>query len=550
MTDELHFDVDSYLNGLDDAIDRAEERKAERDLVEMQSELKATLEGVSSTLEGKDSTLEGTSSALEGVSSVSSKDHDERSVVSKDHDERVTEASEDHDEPSSDCEDEVIDLDDSSITTYEDVPGPEQANHEDGGQVIGHSEINGIPVEVVKSDTKVDDSALQAKAQTEAENTVKRAKNEASMWTLNVDVDEFKPGTDGFKHANLILCGSAYVFTEIADDYDRAQSEDERRKALIRSELASKIMTFNDEWRPFQPPKEGSMHTLPEIIVIVKRLNKLFEYEFADTHDVNFQLGGLFDKICDFMSKHTDISDSQLDHPFIVSMFGKMEVELSAHIEQALKTHLITVGSDFVKSIKPDIDALTKALPQNSILRQSWNEFISSFIGIKNQTQRFNFDTHKYTGLNAILRECYCYEWLQLVSRRSLFAMEQLFANTLKCYQPMIAVCYFILFRTFYIMIRMLTLYFKLGKTADKDLKTVMEDISAIMTLCVVTYEQKYLMWKSMPKQPHSVDGVELSQEAELFIENYILTGAQYHFLKTVEHSFRVMAYSMVKNKE
>ena len=462
-------------------------------------------------------------------------------------------------EPSKDSEPSKheIDLDEeSSISTYEDVADPEpilekEVEENKGNKHIGQTTIQGIDAEIVVSNNKTEkltEEELENRMKENAERFVKQAKNKANDVLKNDEtytfvLEELTPETDFYKRYSNLLMSSLYV----ADENIRIEAE--TKQPISTNSFIRGITDYNN-YKTFDIPHEPMLHSVPETMVILKHCNKLFDFEFANIKNTDFKLEGLDSKILEFIGKHKDKGTTIFDHRFIVSIFGKLEILLTTNIERMLKVPEITIGADFLKACGPYLKDMKNIQSESGTLYRSWKLFYESLFNIDPQSKNmiFNIDHYTYKELNDMLASSYLYK--DGTTLDSFGQMEILLANTLKCYSPNLVLCYFFLIRTFYIMIRLLSIYIQLELFKEKDQEKIAKNMSDIAALAVLIYEQKYWMWKSTTRAPLKVreSNVELTPEAQQFMDNFIVCGGQYYILKAVETGFPVFSYMLAQN--
>ena len=358
-------------------------------------------------------------------------------------------------------------------------------------------------------------------------------------------LEQLHPGNEWFdKYANLLL-SPLYI----SDDNIRIEEE---TKHPISTNSYIRAITEYNNYHVFDIPHEPMLHSVSESMVIIKHCNKLFGYEFANVKGTDFKLDGLDSNILKFMSQHKDRACTYLDHQFIVSILGKLEILLTTNIERMLKVPEVTIGPDFLKACGPYLRDMTNIQGEEGNLYRSWKVFYESLFSIDPQAKNmiFNIDHCKYDQFNQILDACYIYKKGQRTD--GFGQMEILIANTLKCYSPHLVLCYFFLIRTLYIMTRLFSLYIQLGIYEGKDQETIAKNLSDIAALAILIYEQKYWVWKSTMRTPLRVreGNVELSPEAQQFMDNFIICGGQYYILKAIETGFPVFSYLLFNQQK
>ena len=422
---------------------------------------------------------------------------------------------------------------------------------------IGETTINGIKAEIVVSDSKTEklsDEEVQKKQLENKDKFIKQAKNKAAKLLKDHDfykfnIEELIPGKETYMKNMSLLFGN----TIIPDENVQIELE---KKIPINTESYVRGISGFSNYKVFDIPHEPVIHSLPEMILIIKKCNKLFDYEFADTKDTNFKMDGLDDKISKFIYKYKDLSSTIYDHRLIISLLGKLEILLSTSVERNLKTNAITITPQFYRACGPYLKQMKCIQSDTGILAKSWKLLYESLFGINPQSKNliFNFDSTKYQDFNEILKTVYLYNKKE-IDYDQFGQMEVLFANTLKCYSPHMILCYFFLLRTIYFAMRLFAIYVLNEKFKDKNQETIAKDLSNIFGLAVIIYEQKYYVWKSSARIPVSVregsDSVtDSTPQTQQLLDNFIVCGGQYYILKAFESAFPAISYQLFEGTQ
>ena len=536
-----------YLEDVDDVLNQAEEEDVEKDNAELIKELKREN---NDKFDANGNFIYDSSSDKEAEEAANEIDLDEEQSDSK----HVHFADDAEQTESSDAEHNSAEtLSESSISTYEDVEDlkpilEKETDHKEGGKHLGVTQIQGVDAEIVVSNSKTEkmsDEQVQEKMKENAEKFVKQAKNKANEILKNDEtytfvIDQLQPDNDFYKRYSNLLLSPLYI------SEDNIRTELETKQPISTNSFIRGITDY-DQYKTFDIPHEPMLHSIPETMVILKHCNKLFDFEFVHIEGTDFKLDNLDKKILEFMGKHVDKPNTIFDHRFIVSIFGKLEILLTTNIERMLKVPEITIGQDFLKACGPYLTDMMNLQSEQGTLYRSWKMFYESLFGIDPSSKNliFNIDHYKYSDLNEMLAGSYIYKGKEVA--RNLGQMEILLANTLKCYSPHLVLCYFFLIRTLYIMARLLSLYIQLNLYKGKNQEEIAKNLSDISALAVLIYEQKYWMWKSSMRAPLKTreGDVELSPEAQQFMDNFIICGGQYYLLKAIETGFPVFSYML-----
>lgn len=448
--------------------------------------------------------------------------------------------------------------DSSQISEYENVEELEpilenKINENKKDEIhLGETEINGIKAEIVISDSKTEklsDEEIQKRQNENKDRFIKQSKNKAAKLMKNNEfykfkINELQPDQETFLKSLNLLFGNTII-----PDVN-VQIELEKKLPLNTESFVRGISGFSN-YKVFDIPHEPVLHSLPEMMLIIKKCNKLFDYQFADVKDTNFKMEGLDDKIAIYLSKFKDTPCTVFDHNIIISLLGKLEILLSTNIERNLKSNAITVSPQFYRACGVYLKQMKCFQNDSNLLSKSWKLLYESLFGINQQSKNliFNFNSTNYEEFNKILRTVYLYK-KDKIDYEQFGQMEVLFANTLKCYSPHMILCYFFLLRTMYFALRLLDVYVLNEKFKDKSQEKIARDLSNLIGLAVIIYEQKYYVWKSTTRIPVSVREndstlTDSSPQTQQLLDNFIVCGGQYYILKAFEEAFPVISYQL-----
>lgn len=461
--------------------------------------------------------------------------------------ENVIETVENHD-------DEISIFDEDEIEKTDPMLEEKVDDKKDTFEHVADTEINGIPTEVVISKNKtkqMTDEEINERVEKAANNQIKKVKNEAAKLIKEklLDVDEIRPGTELNKQYEQLLNLPLYIPESCVHIERATTANDIERKYITMDSFVQIITLFKDyTWKANPMDVERMCHTLPESFVICKKMSSIFGFEFADMKDTAFRLPKMLEKCLEFLGKHSELDDLRFEHSFIVTMLGKLEVLLNTNMNIWLKADLITVTNDVTKVFWPDVEAMNVIQTKNSLhhISRSWNTFVAALFNLNERKNMcFNIKTQGYDVLNECLKNSYCYNQSNPVAN---YQMEELIGNTLKMYSNTVVQSFYFCIRSLYIMIRLLSIYIqtdaiKKRKNADE----VAEDIYVIAAFATCLYENKYWLWKEAERGISKVvGGGELTPQAQVFIDNYVILGGQYFLLKAIEKALPTIAFKLL----
>ena len=421
--------------------------------------------------------------------------------------------------------------------------------HEGEDKVIKDTVVNDQHIKIVQSGSetkKMSEEEAKKRAEKATDNIIKKAKNAANEEKdKRIDISEFAQDTDKYAFYYRLLNLPLYIPNECVEAESRASEADIDRKYITLDSFVQEILGFEHyKWQDLPPEK--MCHDLSSTFLITKRMNKIFGFQFGNTESTNFRVEPLSENCIKFLHKYAALDDLTIEHMFIVTMLGKLEILLNTNVNVWLKSDIITVTDDVLKAFQPDIqDMIGIQVPdQMHHISKSWNTFVSALFNLKSRRNVcFNIKTQGYENLNHFLKNSYCYNMSPPIVN---YQMEELIGNTLKMYSNSVIQSFFYAIRTLYIMIRLVSIYIQDEHRAST-VEDIAQDLSDIASFSVILYEQKYMQLKSIARSPSKIaGGKELSGEAQLFIDNYIICGGQYFLLKAIEKALPSICYRLI----
>lgn len=445
---------------------------------------------------------------------------------------------------------------DSSITIFSDVEESDHMNVDndnDEHETLGYTTVHGIETEITVSKTKteVDEAEMHKRAEKAVCNQVKKMKNEAATIADDFvfDLDEYSKDSQNYTNAKLLLNAPLFIPNECVENEERQSLKDLEKKYISLDSFVD-VITHIEGYSWKNMPNEKMLHTFAENFVVCKRMKHIFKYDFADVNGTDFRLASITDKLFTFLGKYAELDDLRFEHMLVVCLLGKIEIILNTERNIWLKADLITVDDAILKVFKPEILEMKNLQTEapNHHMAKSWNALIESLFNLKGRKNLcFDIKQRGYRVLNEVLKSAYCYHRNDGQPAVVNYVMEELVGNTLKMYNNSVVQSLFFAIRTIYILARLISIYVQ---TADvpADAKSIANDLKVIAAFAIMTYEVKYQLWKESPRVPTKlVGGEELGAQAQLFVNNYVITGGQYFFLKAVERAIPTIAYDLAK---
>ena len=288
------------------------------------------------------------------------------------------------------------------------------------------------------------------------------------------------------------------------------------------------------KYNAFDTPNMSMQHTIPEKVIYLKKLNQIFEHEFINNKSGDFHFNDLDKQIVKFLYKYKDYGTTKIEYGIIKSLMGKLIISLNTSCELALRDNTkSTLNTEFKQAVIRDIECMKYIQSTDGKIYTSWKTFLNSLFSL--DSDKLIYVHNNYKSLNNKLKIAY----------DSDFLTENLLANMLKCYLPSIAINYFYVIKSIYLIARLLSIYIQEKKyMKDNDFKEfddIVNDIYTIGTIGTILYENKVFILKQIPRSLPRYDK-QISEQTQMYILNHLLTGGQYYILKMLEESLPVVA--------
>lgn len=428
-----------------------------------------------------------------------------------------------------------------------------------GSDVIAHTTVNGIPTEVAISKSRsnqMSDEEIQSRVLHAAENRVKKMKNEAAnMKEFSFPLSSMPKNSEQYIESMQLLLTPLFV-PDACIKAESHYSSDDLEHKYITIDSFVKSITHIDGYSWKNMPNETMLHSFAETFLITKKMNKLFKFKFADTSDTNFRVADVTDGLFRFLELHLNDEDASIfEHRFVVCILGKMEILLNTERNIWLKSDMISVDDNVLTVFKPELDMMRRLQSEDvGCLGKSWKTFVSALFNLEGRKNMcFDIKLRTYDVLNKVLAVGYCYDHIGKDKKVEVsYVIEELIGNTLKMYSNAVVQSFFFAIRTLYIMARLISLYLHEIKKGEKnkDAEEIATNLKVIAGFALLTYEIKYQMWKETIKTPFKISGgEELSVQAQVFVNNFVICGGQYFLLKAIEKALPALAYDIAEMK-
>ena len=288
----------------------------------------------------------------------------------------------------------------------------------------------------------------------------------------------------------------------------------------------------------------SNIHSLPDMLVVIHNLNRLFKYKFMDIHDSSFQFNSILKSTLGFLEKNIGVECSRGEGAIIRSFIGKCIILLNTQVEDSLRIPgANNVHTNLIQTLSPDIETMNKSISRNgSRLNVSWLSFVNGLMSTDNKNAIYRHTSYKL--LNDRLIACYggnpqINRWFGLI--------EHFFGTILKSYIPSVICDYFYTLRSIYIVVRLITIYQTRELYKDKSPDEVATDLRMIGMLGSIIYESLFNSLRTLARSFPRMNGDStISPQLQQYIHVHMICGGQYHFLRSFEKSIPILANSIV----
>lgn len=446
--------------------------------------------------------------------------------------------------------------DDSEITNYEsteDEKPSSDTNSDNDENIIQNikTKINGIDAEIViknENDEIKTEKEIQELVDKKHVSLSHKIKNKASLLRKEHDVkftyDDYKPGASNFSNYNNLIFGFL-LFPQYNIDY-----EAETHNLCSTNSLIRKLSLYHN-YDTFNLPDETLLHTLPEIVLIIDDMNKLFKHEFMKIHGTErITVDDLDKNILNYLSTKKELPSMMFESRFINSFTNKLIMILNTNVEFAFRDNSVKADDEFLIAINNDITEMEKIQNPEGKQYAMWKVFVEALCSIRyKKSERMIYKHESYTKLNTMLKMIF--ETYQPEHEDNLL-IHELMGNALKCYLPTIILSYFFVVRTVHFIARLINVYIQEKLYEGKDKIQQVKDIYEITAMSVITYENKYNLWKNIIKSPIKVhvegdddEAKKLTEKSQLYLYNHVITGGQYFLLKSIETAMPIIVNNL-----
>ena len=270
----------------------------------------------------------------------------------------------------------------------------------------------------------------------------------------------------------------------------------------------------------FDSPNLSMGIQIPEKIIYMDKLNKIFGYDFIDTTQNDFHFADTDLQLVKFLFDNRHIQTTKLEYTLIKSMIGKLIINLNTDVELALRDErTVRLDSNFRQCISKDMQLMKHIQVGDGKTAKSWRVLTNAMLSLDGDT-----DIYVHNGMSQLNQKL-----LQAYDKD--FLCESLIGSMLKCYLPSVAINYFYVLKGIYLVARFMSIYMMKNLFEGKTVEQICDDLSVIGNIAAIIYENLAFVYKMIPRTLPTFKH-ELSKETHMYITNHLLVGGQYYILK------------------
>lgn len=345
-----------------------------------------------------------------------------------------------------------------------------------------------------------------------------------------------------------------YVFRQLLIDKTIAPGK------LSLEAIIPSITDFKT-FKSFDTPPLSLMHTIPQKIIALKKMNEIYQYEFIDTskYNRNFHLNDLTETIEKFLITQKPLQTTKLEYELVMNFMQKLILSLCCFEELSFLSDSIQVTGPFKRIVYKDFSILNTLDPKCRMY-VSWDSFRKAIMDTSNNAMIFKFKD--YRDLSIKFMRAFDPE------SHNAYLLEQLLGATLKTCVPSITLTYLYAVRSMYVLARLIGIYIQnkcyytlaevpattntkkstitKRRTAQlKPLNTIIEDLYFISISAIALYENEWSLITQCTRSFPTIKGVDVKPETKEHINSHLLTSGVYYLLKMLERSVLCIAHDL-----
>lgn len=291
------------------------------------------------------------------------------------------------------------------------------------------------------------------------------------------------------------------------------------------------------KYSPYNDLKTNYIKRVSERVVLISLLNDIFnENFFTYISNRNYRFDSLNFELLKFIGSVDDKDKipTMFEYGFIKLMLSKLIVCMLSDTERCFTKDMTQINKYFKLAVKNNLNEFAHMLKTNNIISNSWMVFEQSLFLSEYYSSIYRFTTPD--ELKNTLIKAY---------QNDDFMMEQLAANILKTFIPTVAFSYFSVIKNIYIIGRLLSIYVNKRLFENKTKQQIQTDLYVIAAVLTAEYETNYVANVNVRTTP-TVNGKQLSKQAEMYYINHLIAGPQYLILKMLENTLPTLADTMI----
>ena len=283
------------------------------------------------------------------------------------------------------------------------------------------------------------------------------------------------------------------------------------------------------DYNCFDSPKLSMGIQIPEKVMLMDKLSKLFKHEFINTSTNDFHFADTDLQLVKFLFEHRNVPTTKLEYNLIKSFIGKLIICLNSEVELAFRDEkTVRLDASFRQCVSKDMQLMKHFQGSEGKSMKSWKILTNAMLSLDGESDVYVY--HSMNNLKNHLKDAYNHDFL----------LESLLGSMLKCYLPSIAINYFYALKGVYITARLISIYMDQKLFKDKSTEEICDDLFVIGSIAAIIYESLAFVYKMIPRTLPSYKQ-ELSKHTHMYITNHLLVGGQYYILKMFTESFPVL---------
>ena len=260
-------------------------------------------------------------------------------------------------------------------------------------------------------------------------------------------------------------------------------------------------------------PNSNLIIEIPQQLVYVHKLNKLFDFQFIQQTDVSIKFNDLDRMVCAFI-KQNPCDTYKLTYDVLKCMMKKILVVSLSNVEMAFRSDKIWLSPSFKKFALNDV-----------IIMQSLSG------KLKNPFKIFTDELFK-------TKDCRIFNNTKILDKLvhtiNDYELEEVLANSIKCMTPCFILDYFNAIKSLYIYCGLLNIY--MNKVSKKELILSKDDLELIGKISSIIYQNTRLYQNTTGRQLPMFEN-KISEETQMYYLNHTIVGPQFLLLKMLEKS-------------